>query len=98
MVFKIPEEVTPEKKDVMTTVGDAILAMRESKYIQEKRFGNISSFNFTKDAFYNKAWDDQTTKARGLYINVPRQCVVARAYDKFFSVEELCKNEWLMRI
>ena len=87
-VFKIPEEVTPEKKDVMTTVGDAILAMRESKYIQEKRFGNISSFNFTRDAFYNKAWDEQTTKARGLYINVPKQCVVARAYDKFFNINE----------
>lgn len=87
-VFKIPEEVTETKKDEMTTVGDAVMALRQSKYIQEKRFGNISSFNFTRDAFYDKAWDDQTTKARGLYINVPRQCVVARAYEKFFNINE----------
>lgn len=37
--------------------------------IKEKSFGVISSFNFTRDAFYNKAWDDVTCKARGLYIN-----------------------------
>ncbi|MBR1527422.1 MAG: T4 RnlA family RNA ligase, partial [Prevotella sp.] len=49
---------------------------------------NISSFNFTKAAFYDKVWDEQTTKARGLYINIPEQKVVARAYDKFFNINE----------
>lgn len=56
--------------------------------MQEKKYGNISSFNFTKTAFYDKVWDEQTTKARGLYINIPKQKVVARAYDKFFNVNE----------
>ena len=62
--------------------------MRGSPYIREKMFGNISSFNFTKTAFYDKVWDEQTTKARGLYINIPKQKVVARAYNKFFNVNE----------
>lgn len=70
------------------SVGDAVIQMRQNKYINEKQFGNISSFNFTAKAFYDKAWDEQTTKARGLYINVPKQKVVARAYDKFFNINE----------
>ena len=69
-------------------VGDAILAMRNNKYIDEKRFGNISSFNFTRQAFYDRVWNDQTVKARGLYINIPEEKIVARSYDKFFSINE----------
>lgn len=69
-------------------VGDAILAMRNNKYIDEKRFGNISSFNFTRQAFYDRVWNDQTVKARGLYINIPEERIVARSYDKFFAINE----------
>lgn len=81
-----PVEVKHEKGKF--SVGDVIIAMRENRYIQEKRYGNISSFNFTKAAFYDKIWDDQTITARGLYINIPKQKVVARAYNKFFNVNE----------
>ena len=88
-VFKQPEEVSTEvATDGKKSVGDVILELRNNKYIQEKQYGNISSFNFTKQAFYDKIWDEQTTKARGLYINIPKQKVVARAYDKFFNVNE----------
>lgn len=88
-VFAAPKEVTPVKSDDSDrSVGDVIMDMRQNRFIQEKQYGNISSFNFTKTAFYDKVWDEQTTKARGLYINVPKQKVVARAYDKFFNVNE----------
>lgn len=89
-VFKAPEEMIryADKTDKKKSVGDIIMDLRQNKYIQEKRFGDISSFNFTKSAFYDKVWDEQTTKARGLYINVPQQKVVARAYDKFFNINE----------
>lgn len=88
-VFKEPEEVTPVPTGTTEqSVGDAIIALRQNRYVQEKQYGNISSFNFTKTAFYDKIWDEQTTKARGLYINIPKQKVVARAYDKFFNVNE----------
>ena len=70
------------------SIPNIILEMRNSKYIQEKSFGNISSFNFTKSAFYDKQWDDMTTKARGLFINVPKAKIVARSYDKFFNLGE----------
>jgi len=87
-VFREPEEVVVYEPKKTTNVADVILEMRENKYIQEKRYGDISSFNFTKSAFYDKVWDEQTMKARGLYINVPKAKIVARAYDKFFNINE----------
>ena len=83
-VETIPEPIENEKM----SIGDIIIALRKNRFIQEKSFGNISSFNFTKQAFYDKVWDEQTTKARGLYINVPKQKIVARAYEKFFNINE----------
>ena len=85
-VFAVREDRQEDK--TAETVGDAILALRRNKYVQEKSFGNISSFNFTRAAFYDKIWDAQTTKARGFYVNIPHQKIVARSYDKFFNVNE----------
>lgn len=77
-----------ENQEEAKTVGDLVLQMRGNKYIYENRFGNISSFNFTPSAFFEKAWNAQTMKARGLYINLDTQRIVARAYDKFFNINE----------
>lgn len=50
---------------------------------------NIHSFNFTKKAFFDKNFSDPNTcKARGLFINVKNNKIVARSYDKFFNIEE----------
>lgn len=87
-VFKQIEEPAVQASTGEQSVGDVIIALRNNRYVQEKRYGNISSFNFTKTAFYDKVWDEQTTKARGLYIDIPRQKVVARAYEKFFNINE----------
>ena len=87
-VFKEREEPAKPTAHGEQSVGDVIIALRQNKYVQEKRYGNISSFNFTKTAFYDKVWDEQTTKARGLYIDIARQKVAARAYDKFFNINE----------
>ena len=93
-VFRQTEEMFQYKYQAPNqklSIPDIILEMRKNKYIGEKRFGSISSFNFTKSAFYDKAWNDMTTKARGLYINIPKAKIVARAYDKFFNIGE--RNE-----
>ena len=88
-VFKIPEEVVDvEINEDGKSVGDLVIQLRQNRNIMEKQYGNISSFNFTKTAFYDKIWDEQTTRARGLYINIPREKIVARAYDKFFNINE----------
>lgn len=82
---------------VNTNVGDMIMALRNSRLVREKKEGDISSFNFTRDAFINKEWNAATVKARGLFVDVPNQKIVARAYDKFFNINERedTKLDWL---
>lgn len=86
-VFKTPE-MQAEQSVASSSVADVIISLRANRYIQEKKFGNISSFNFTNKAFYDNIWDEQTTKARGLYLDTFKGKVVARAYDKFFNINE----------
>lgn len=86
-VFKTPE-MQSEQTVTSSLVADIIISLRSNRYIQEKKFGNISSFNFTNKAFYDKVWDEQTTKARGLYLDTLKGKVAARAYDKFFNINE----------
>lgn len=90
-----PEVVTNEP--VNDTVGDIIMQMRNNKFIKETTDGNISSFNFTKEAFLKGTWDNQTVRARGLFIDVPNEKIVARSYDKFFNIgeREETKLTWL---
>lgn len=81
-----------EKKETLldnVSVEELVKILRDNKHVQEKTFNNISSFNFSKDAFYDKVWNDITTKARGLFINTQTNQIVARSYDKFFNVNEV---------
>ena len=72
-----------------TNIYNLVENLRNNKYVFEKDLGNnISSFNFTKEAFYNKMWDKETTKARGLFIDTKNYKIVARSYNKFFKVDE----------
>lgn len=75
--------------------------LRHNNLIKEKKFDEISSFNFSRDAFKKKIWNDQTIKARGLYLNNKTGKVVARGYEKFFTIDErsdstigYIKNNW----
>ena len=86
-VFKAPE-IQKEQTVTSSSIADTIIALRANRYIQEKKFGNISSFNFTNQAFYDKVWDEQTVKARGLYIDTVKGKVVARSYEKFWNINE----------
>lgn len=47
----------------------------------------VSSYNFTNKAFYNKTWNENTVKARGLFLDEDGK-IVARGYDKFFNLNE----------
>jgi len=71
-------------------VFDNILEELRSKQdlINEKKFGNISSFNFNQDVFRYGKWNAQTIKARGIFINTETTEIVARSYNKFFNVGE----------
>ena len=43
---------------------------------------NISSFNFTRNAFDKGIWGGLTTKARGLFIDTKNEKIQARSYNK----------------
>jgi predicted kinase len=59
------------------------------KYIRKNQLTeSIASFNFTKEAFSDKKWDDINVKARGLFINTNTNEIVSRSYNKFFNVNE----------
>lgn len=87
-VFKTPEAIAQSVSLSDSSIADIVLKMRQNKFIQEKSYGNISSFNFTREAFYGDVWNDQTVKARGLYIDTDRMKIAARSYNKFFSVNQ----------
>ena len=54
----------------------------------QKDLPHVSSFNFTRDAFYQQSYDSCNTSARGLYVNTQSLEVVIRGYDKYFNVNE----------
>ena len=88
-----PEEVkelSQEQRDALEMVE----LLRESHDISEMKLGDgISSFNFTRNAFYKKHWDEITTTARGLFIDTNTGKIVARGYQKFFNVNERRETE-----
>jgi predicted kinase len=81
-VFNKQNEMKP------SDVEQIISNLRDNEYVNEKQFGNISSFNFSRTAFENKIWNEQTITARGLYIDTEANKIVARSYNKFFTINE----------
>ena len=63
--------------------------LSNDKDITVKNFGDISSINFSRKAFYNKTWNERTMMARGLFVDNKNYNVVCRGYEKFFNVDEV---------
>lgn len=63
--------------------------LRSNEHINEKDLGDdVSSFNFSRKVFYKRLWNNQTIKARGLFLNNKTGEIVARSYEKFFNKGE----------
>lgn len=74
---------------VLETQSQEINELSKSRLIKTKMLGdNIASLNFTGNAFKKKAWDYQTIKARGLFVDTVTGEVVIRSYPKFFNMFE----------
>ena len=91
--IKNPVWLTPELREKQA-VEDAVIQLRADSAVVEKRFGNISSFNFTREAFRERDWNERTIQARGLYLDTVQNRVVARAYNKFFNIGERPETRW----
>lgn len=73
-------------KGVTYTISEELAAHPD---IRTKDIGNgITSYNFTRDAFYKGRWDQLSTSARGLFMRGEK--VVARGSNKFFNLNESC--------
>jgi len=91
----VTEETQTEQRRV-DTVEQAVDYLRNNKFVKEKKLGNgISSFNFTREAFYSANWTRQTVLARGLFIDTDNNKIMARSYEKFFRINEVRETEMI---
>lgn len=89
----IDENLITEDRKV-ETVEEAVCYLRNNRFVQEKELGeHISSFNFTREAFYKGNWNRQTVLARGLFIDTVNNKIMARSYEKFFKINEVRETE-----
>jgi len=87
--FGEPEEINEFSECRAKSMLPMVEQLRLTKDIREKELGNnISSFNFTRDVFFSKRWNNLTCKARGLFVDTEKDKVVARGYEKFFNINE----------
>lgn len=94
---RVTDEVVAGYTQVMEQAlsnTDIIKLLRENKLIKEKTFDTkpyISSFNFTREAFYdsqNSFRDELVSQARGIFLNNETGEIVARGFEKFFNINE----------
>jgi hypothetical protein len=89
----VDENLIVEERKV-DTVEEAIAYLRDNRFVQEKVLGDgISSFNFTREAFYKGNWNKQTILARGLFLDTINNKIMARSYEKFFKINEVRETE-----
>jgi RNA ligase len=48
----------------------------------------LSLYTYTQECVYNKVWNEITTLARGLILDVPNRKVVGTPFPKFFNYGE----------
>ncbi len=92
-------EISYEGPDTVVAPDDApvselresslVKTLKQNPMVDEKTYGDISSFNFSRRAFQGRIWNRQTIKARGLFVRTSTGEVVARSYDKFFNINEI---------
>lgn len=64
--------------------------LNNNKYLRSKHVnikGHVTMYHFNKQAFKKNIWNEQTTHARGLYIDGTNH-VIARGFNKFFVMDQ----------
>lgn len=86
---RIAAERRQAKREATAGNGTNLLnemASNELVRVKESGIPGVVACNFTRKAFYKGAWDAQTVRARGLFLDKNAGAVVARGYDKFFNI------------
>lgn len=96
---KVWNKTLIKKQDIPTEINqpsDLVAFLRgHSEDVEEKQFGDISSFNFRRHVFFDKKWTNATILARGLFINTKINEIVARSYNKFFNDGETDETDMM---
>ncbi len=102
-MFRKAESGTPSPANPASSGNEAykisqqsLDSLREHNLVTAKRFAtypHISSYNFSRKAFSRGIWDRVSLTARGLFVDDERN-IVARAYNKFFNLEERPETQW----
>lgn len=80
----ISQKLNAEKSNL-----EILEELRSNELIKEKEFGHVSSFNFTRKAFWSKSFENElVSTSRGLFVNNKTGEIIARGYDKFFNIDE----------
>jgi predicted kinase len=77
-------------EDLKRTPQNLMEKMRDNHNVRIRKVDGESDLyacNFTRTAFFNHAWDEYSSKARGLFLNHEGK-VIMRGFDKFFNVGE----------
>lgn len=89
-VFSDPKKETISTRTVtIHSDNDIVNELNHNRDIIKKELGDgYYSFNFSRDVFYKKQWNELTEIARGLFVHLPDGKIVARSYKKFFNLNE----------
>lgn len=89
---RYPDWITKQEPSQKFFDQGLLEQMKQHSGVMEKTstaFPHVFSLNFTRNVFFDKAWDDVVVKARGLFLDGETSEIVARGYDKFFNIGEL---------
>jgi predicted kinase len=89
---RYPDWITKQEPSQKFFDQGLLEQMKQHSGVMEKTseaFPHVFSLNFTRNVFFDKAWDDVVVKARGLFLDAETSEIVARGYDKFFNIGEL---------
>lgn len=88
------EALRPVETDIehlkTKTDNELLRQLNQSNLVRKKLLnGGIVSYNFTRDAFYDRKWNELTCTARGLFVDNATEKVICRSYSKFFNWDEV---------
>lgn len=94
-VFSDPKKrATSSRTVTIMSENDIVNELNHNRDIIKKELGDgYYSFNFSREVFYKKQWNNLTKIARGLFVHLPDGIIVARSYPKFFGISERKETE-----
>lgn len=86
---EVKKETISSRTVTIQSDNDIVNELNHNRDIIKKELGDgYYSFNFSRDVFYKKQWNELTEIARGLFVHLSDGKIVARSYRKFFNLNE----------